>query len=234
MQTTTVGTAPEVSLFNALITMFHQPSRAFAMLEARRAPWFPLLMLLISQLIIVIWYFQVVDAEFLTSSMASASQGAMGQMGKGALEVMAVVSALIGLPLLAVLRGVYFLIVDKVMDTGVDFGKGASLALWAWVPSLLLLPLGAVQIILHANGQLSMSDMNPLSLNQLFFQLPLTNKWAPLLDGVSVILGWEMVLMVIGYQAWAKVSRVKAACIALLPYLVVYGPWLAYLASKHA
>ena len=234
MQTTTMGVLPKVSLFSALIAMFHQPTRAFAMLKQRSAPGFPLLMLLASQLIVVLWYFQIVDNEFLTQSMAESTQGAAPAIGKEAFRMFAVVSALVGFPLMAFMRGVYFMIVDKIFHTDVGFGKGFALSLWAWVPTLLLLPLAAVQILLHPSGELGFSALNPLSLNQLFFLFPVTNKWAALLDSISVLLVWEMLLMVAGFRAWATVPRVKGACIALFPYLLVYGVWLAYLMSKNA
>lgn len=234
MQTTTMGEPPKVSLFNALIAMFHQPTRAFAMLEQRPASGFPLLLLMISQLIIALWYFQMVDSEFLAQSMAQSAQGAAAPIGKGAFRMFALASALLGLPLLAAMRGVYFMIVDKIFHTGVGFGKGIALSLWAWIPALLLLPLAAAQILLHPSGELTLSALNPLSLNQLFFLLPTPNKWAALLDSVSVLLVWEMLLMVAGFRVWAKAPRVKAACIALFPYFLIYGFWLAYLVSKNA
>jgi hypothetical protein len=132
------------------------------------------------------------------------------------------------------LTGLYFAIVGKVRNNGVGFAKGFSLAAWAGVPYLLLFPLGAMQIMLASNNQISFESLNPVTLNQLVFHYEHTHPMAGFLESISIPMIWSICLLVIGYQVWAKAPRATALKVVLLPYVVIYGAWLAYALSKTA
>jgi hypothetical protein len=231
MQTTNVIGAPSASPFSALVTMFHSPSAAFAMLEPRRHAWFPLVLLTLFNTALFLWYFSVVDFAWLQEKMfasipdAAQRENAMKFMSKGTLQAMTVGGALFTVPFVAALAGLYFAIVAKVRNSDFGFAKGFALSLWASVPALAGLVLGAMQILLNPGGQLEFSQLNPVSLNQLFFHVEMGRPWASMLDSLSVISIWSMVLLAIGYQVWAKVSRATAVKVVLLPYVVIYGIW---------
>ena len=54
------------------------------------------------------------------------------------------------------------------------------------------------------------------------------------MDMLSVTFFWGVALMVIGFQAWANVSRVTALKVVLIPYATIFGLWLAYAMSQAA
>ncbi|WP_426105868.1 hypothetical protein [Massilia sp. TSP1-1-2] len=59
--TKSTDTASNASPVSALGTMFYDPSRAFAMLEPKRHAWPPLVLLIVTAMALMTWYFNVVD-----------------------------------------------------------------------------------------------------------------------------------------------------------------------------
>jgi hypothetical protein len=212
--------------------MFHEPTRAFGMLAQRPSAWCPLLLLIVANCGLLYWYFSYVDIAWLMEKMvatipnAAQREAAMKAMSSS-LKTISVVGPVLSVPLVAALTALYFVIVGKVKNIDFGFGKGFALSLWASVPSLLMVILGSMQIALNPGGQLELSQLNPVSLNQLLFQVEMGHPWASWLDSLSVVTIWNIVLLMIGFEVWAKVSRATAAKVALIPYVVVYGVWAA-------
>lgn len=236
--TKTTDTSAGTSPFSALASMYYQPSQAFAMLRPRRHAWLPLALSLLSSSILMLWYFNIVDIAWLIDQMNASitdvakREQATKVMSKGMLQGFSLAGAWIAIPVITALTGVYLMLVAKFMSKEFTFGTGFALAAWSSVPNLLLLPLGAMTILLSSNGQISFSELNPLSVNQLFFQYATAHPLAGPLDVVSVSSVWGIALMVIGFQAWAKVSRATALKVVLIPYVTVIGLWFANAMSK--
>lgn len=240
MELTKSASTINVSPFTSLITMLYEPARTFAGLEHRRAAWLPVILMMLTTAALMTWYFNVVDFSWLTDQMVATVKEAaqrekmQAMMSKQTMLVTGVGGALIGIPLSISIVALYFMFVGKIYSKEFSFGKGYALVAWSYVPGLLSLPLGAMQIMLSSSGQIGLSDLNPLSLNTLFFHYPMSHPMASLLDSVSVLSVWTAVLMVIGFQAWAKVPRAAALKVVLIPYLVIYGGWLAFALSRAA
>ena len=240
MELTKTADTGNASPFSAIITMFYEPTKTFAAIEQRRAAWLPLILLMLTTGALMVWYFNTVDFAWLMDQMFStikdpaAREKAARMMSRQAMQISGLGGALIGLPVVFALIGVYLMFVGKMYSKEFTFGKGFALAAWSSIPSLLALPLGAMQIMLSSSGQMGFSDLNPLSLNTLFFHYPMGHPAGSLCDSVSVISIWSAVLMVIGFQVWAKVSRSAAVKVVAIPYAVIYGGWLAYALIKAA
>ena len=238
--TQTADTPSNNSPFNALTAMFYEPTNAFGMLEPRRHAWLPLFLLMASTCVLMVWYFSMVDITWLAQQMnaaipdPAAREQAEKMLTKGILLGGSLGGTVIGLPLVTAVVGVYFMLIAKAMSKDFTFGSGFALAAWSSVPGLLGLPLGAIQILLTSNNQLSLSQLNPLSVNQIFFQYGMAHPMASLLDTISLTLIWGIVLMVIGFQVWAKVSRATALKVVLIPYATIFGLWFAFALSKAA
>lgn len=223
----------------AVFGLFYEPGATFARLDTRRSTWLPLLLILAANVALVCWYFLgFVDyAWFQEQMLAEVGDPAQREQGAMAMsqQTMAGISAVgVGVALLAsyAIGGVYFAIVGKVRNADFKFGKGFALSVWASVPLLLTFLLGAVQMLIASNGQLPFEALNPLTLNQLLFRFEATHPMAGLLESLSVILFWNLFLLVVGYQVWANVKRATAVKIVLLPYIVVYGIWFAFALSR--
>ncbi|HEY1042266.1 MAG TPA: YIP1 family protein [Telluria sp.] len=236
------STAASGSSFGAVARMFYEPSATFAQLETRRSTWLPLLLVMLSGIIIAVWYYQFVDYAWLQEQFLNAiedpavrdRQREAGGMALGTLTAVTIVGMVIFYLVAYALTSLYLLIVSKVRNSPFTFGQGFSLAVWSSVPMLILLPLGAMQILLASNNQVMFQALNPLTLNQLVFHYEPAHAMAGVLESISLLTFWNIFLQVVGYQIWAKTSRATAVKVVVAPYIVIYGLWLAYALSKAA
>lgn len=219
---------------SAFISMLYEPTRTFRQLEAKPRGWFPMLVLMISTSALMYWYFSVVDFAWLLEQMLASAPSAEEReaarqfMSKGFMQTSAIGGALLAVPFMFAIMGLYLMLVSKSMAQGLSFGRGFALAAWSSVPAILTVPLGAMQILMAPSGQLTFSALNPLSLNQLFFHYDMAHPLTGFLDGFSLFTVWSTVLMIIGFEVWAKVQRATALKVVLIPTVLVYGAWLAY------
>jgi hypothetical protein len=223
----------------AFTTMFYEPTATFQRLEARPKGWFPMLVLMVSTAVLTLWYFSIVDFAWLLDQMLATMKSAEEReqaakfMSKTMMQVSSLFSALV-FPVFFAIMGVYLMIVSKALSHGISFGKGFALAAWSSVPGILLLPLGAMQILLSSNGQFDYSSLNPVSLNQLVFHYDMMHPLATLMDTLNLTTFWSLFLLVVGFETWATVKRSTAILVVLIPNLVVYGLWFAFGMSKVA
>lgn len=222
-----------ISPLNTFAAMFAEPGRAFAAVQQRSMAWLPLLLIMLGSTALFFWYFQIVDFAWLQDRMvagipeAQGSEAAHKLMSKDAMQISMLGGTLVGIPLFYSLVAMYFLIVAKIKNLDLGFTKWFSFVSWASLPALLSLPLGAMQILLASNGQLELDQLNPVSLNQLFFHIETGKPWASLLESIDITSVWSAVLMVVGFQVWSKASRSTAILVVAIPYAVIYGVWIA-------
>lgn len=234
MELTNTLESSRFTAFNAVVTMFYDPVGAFRMIEFRKSSWVPLLLLIVATGILAVWYFSIVDFSWFQDQMlatvkdAESREKARGIITKKMMLSSALGTAVLTFPVLCASFASYFSIAGKFIGKEMNFGSAFALSVWASVPSLLLLPLGAIQILLSSNGQLSYGELNPLSVNQIFFHYEMTHPMGALLDSLNLLTFLSIFLSVIGFQVWTKVSRAIAIKVVLLPYVACYGIWLAY------
>lgn len=240
MELTKKVPAASTSPLSAFITMFYEPTRSFQQLEARPRSWFPLLVLICCTAALMSWFFAVVDFAWLSDQVVSAlrtaeeREQAAKYMSKSVMQISTLGGTVVGYPVVFALMGVYLMLVSKSLTHGLSFGKSFALAAWSSIPSVLLLPLGAMQILLTPSGQLGFSELNPLSLNQLLFQYEPSHPMAAILDSINPTMLWSIALAVIGFEIWARVKRATAIKVVLIPYITIYGLWIAYAMSQLA
>lgn len=223
-----------MSAFATLGQIFTEPSKAFETLRERSNPVLPLLLLVLGSAALMVWYYQVVDMPWLIDQMLAASpqgndpaaRAAMQQfMNPATMTVTTTVSIAIMLPVIMLLTAVYLLLSAKVVGSDIGFGRWFGFAAWASVPALLTIPAGAVVLLMASNGQIGQNEINPLSLNQLFFNLPLGHRWAGLLDAIHLPLLWSLFVTAVGYRVWTGKSQATSWIVALLPYVLIFGIW---------
>lgn len=237
METTTSSQVQAASPFSAVFSMFYEPTKTFNNLSPKRYGWLPLLLVMASTLTLFIWYYSTVDFAWLQEQMVASlpapdREASKQFMTKGVLMGGTIFGVLVFMPVMMVITAVYLLLVSKALNKPFTFYDGFSLSAWSSITAVLSLPLGAMQILMSSNHQFSFSELNPLSLNQLAFHHEMGHPLTSLLDSISIPMVWGMVLMVIGYQVWAKVSRTTALAVTLVPYGTIYGIWLAFAMSK--
>lgn len=197
----------------------------------RPMAWLPLALSILFGLLLFSWYYQIVDFPWLQDRMTAsisdpaARRQATKILSKTLLLASSTGGLVIGIPIFYALFALYFFFVAKVMKLPIEYNRWFAFTAWVSIPSLLTLPLGAIQILMAQGGHLDLNQLNPVSLNSLFFHLESGQHWAGLLDSLSLLTLWSFILSVIGFHNWSKSTRIVSILIVLLPYVVMYGVW---------
>lgn len=192
--------------------------------------FFPLLATILVTGILNVVYYYSVDFNWL---LAQLTVGMPEQQRLSMEEALTpgrlVAVSLVGVVALAVLvngaRAFIYWVILKVRGDSQRFVRLFALTMWATAPVALILPAGILNIMLASNGHLTPNNVNPVSLNQLFFGLPDTSGWGALLSSFSLVNVWEVFLVAVGLRAVIALSVARALLIALIPDVVFYGIW---------
>lgn len=224
--------------FAQLTQVFYEPSAAFAALKERPRAWLPLVLLWVASLFVMVWYFQTVDMDWMTAKsmtpdMTEEQREMVSKtMSRGVMMGMGIVGVLVGTLVVFALYGFYFWLAGKLASMDLSFKSGFALAAWASLPSLISVPLMALQIA-TSKGQLALENAEMLSLNYLFVNAAPNTPWFTLASTVKLTDLWFVALCTIGLRTWTGKSTSTCATISALPYVVVYGCWAAWILVKN-
>lgn len=179
---------------------------------------------------------QLLQAGEMSPSELTAAKGIMQQTAEYTGLISAVFSALAFLVIGAIFAGYYLLAVKltkgksltnytKAEEAKFTFGDWFSFNVWTQMP-LLINSLGfSLLFLTAANTNLPLSLINYATLNQLFLGLTAEHhlfKWA---ESFNFFYLWSMFIATVGLQKCGELSLSKAAVIATLPYLLIFGLW---------
>jgi hypothetical protein len=213
------------------------PSTTFAELRERPRFWFPLLLLMASSTLLVIWYYSLVDIKWLTDAMFSGNERLanmpedqkarmMTAMSRNGMLISAAVSTLIALPAVCAVQALYYLLAGKVAGIAFSYRHWFTMSAWCALPAVLGVVAGAAVLLTESSPmQISPTQLQVLSLNELFFHIPMTGKGAALLGTISLITPLSWALLTICVKTWTNRSWLSSATFALLPSVVIYGVW---------
>lgn len=224
--------------FAQLTQVFYEPSAAFAALKERPRAWLPLLLLWVATVGILVWYFQTVDWDWMTSNTfppempAEQRAAAAKAMSRGVMMGMGIAGTLVGSLVLFSLYGLYYWLAGKLASMDLSFKSGFSLAAWSALPGLIGVPLMALQIV-TSKGQLALERADMLSLNFLLVHAAPHTPWASIASAFKLTDLWIIMLSTIGLRTWTGKSTSTCAIIAALPYVVIYGCWAAWILFKN-
>lgn len=216
--------------------MVTAPSAAFVELRERPRFWFPLLLVVLSTAVMVYWYYSTVDFEWLKDQMfgnnpkfqqmAEAERAqAMGMIGRNTMLWGSVVGTLIAVPIVYVLSALYFLLAAKVTKLPQGFTHWFALTCWTALPVLLSIVVAAIFLLISDTNQMPPGVLQPLSLNELVFHLPMGAPGQQLLESFAIpsILSW--ILAIIGVHVWSQRSWMFSTILVLIPGILIYGIW---------
>ena len=213
-----------------------QPRKAFDALAERPRFWFPLLLTVVVGVVTTVWYYKVVDLQWLldetlrsnprTAAMTEDQRAqALQRMTPGVLMGSSVVAVALLVPLFRVLETTYFLLAGKVMNVQRSFRQWLALSCWSSLPTLLATIPTVILLATSGNGQIDSSAIQPLSLNELFFHRHMGDGGYQLLVSLSVLQPLAWLLSAIGVQLWSKRPWGFCAVFVLLPVVLIYGAW---------
>jgi hypothetical protein len=222
-----------MELAAALVT---SPSSAFADLKEKPRFWFPLLVVCISTAAVLVWYYSIVDIEWLKDRLFSANprldrmteqqrEQAMSVMSAGFLMWSSVASVVLMIPILRALETAYYSLAGNVVNVRYTFLQWFSLSCWTGLPHVIGTAAMVVYLLTASTNQISNEELSLLSLNELFFNKQMTDKGFALLSSLTLIHPWVWWLTVLGVRVWSGRSWLFSSVFALAPIVVLYGGW---------
>jgi hypothetical protein len=211
--------------------IFYEPKLTFEAIKDQPRAWIPLTALIVLSSIVMYWYLATVDFPWMINRMmeavpqadATARANMESMFTRNSMLLTTLAGIIVGTPVMCAIVGVYFLLAGKFIGSDISFGKWFAFAAWTKVPSLLTLPLMALQII-TGKGQVALEQLNMMSLSFLL-QLPASHKWASFAGNLDLTVLWSAFVTFVGLRVWTGRSVGTCATVSLIPLVVVYGLW---------
>lgn len=224
---------------SAVVDTFIAPTKAFnGLKEAKGWAWLAFLLIVLLAAGANYYYFSAVDANFLVSEQlaqmeAKGSTPAEIEQAKGFIAqqvpmmgIISAVGAVFAMLIFNAIFALYYFFVGK-MDEQNDatYGDWFGFSVFTFLPSILN-SIGVVALVATAStADIPLSTMSFASLNQLIFDLPLSNSFYTMLESLNLFSIWAIALTFVGMKAWTNFNTAKAAVFALLPTVIIYGIW---------
>jgi hypothetical protein len=212
------------------MTLATAPSSAFAELRERPRFWFPLVLVTVTSAALAFWYYSIVDIEWLKDAMFSKMPdqqraAAMGMMTRTTLLWSSVVGTFIAYPIVMAVSALYWFVAGKVTRLSPQYKHWFAFSCWTSLPLLISSVVAAIFLLIGDSPQISPGALQPLSLNELIFHLPMGSPGQTLLESLNVpaILTWA--LAIIGVHVWSQRSWLFSTIFVLLPAVAFYGIW---------
>ncbi len=222
-----------------LQALIFEPRRGFGELDARPRFWWPLLLLVLLQGGIALWYVLFVDIEWLVDQQVRASslganmtdaeiatmaRNAAGQVGVRA--ALGAVIAALAMPVMLLISALYLLLATKITGVERSFRQWSALSAWATLPVMLVgTLLAALALLTASNNQVSQAALQPLSLNELVFHREAGEPGYSLFSSLNLFQLFTVYLTAMGLKVWTVRSWTYCIIVAALPFVLVYGIW---------
>lgn len=211
------------------------PGSAFAELQERPRFWWPLLAMILGVAALLAWYYSVVDIQWLMEQILSGNEQlteaqrakAIEGTSRGFMLGSSVVAGVVAVTVIKLLEALYYSLAGKITNVERSFRHWLALATWSSLPSLLGVLASAAVLLATDTNQIGNGELAVLSLNELFFHVPLSGKGYTLLSTLTLLHPWMWWLTALGVRVWTGRSWTFSAIFALLPVVVGYGAWAA-------
>ncbi|MEE2022860.1 MULTISPECIES: YIP1 family protein [Alkalimonas] len=228
------------TMSQGLLDIYVAPKQLLDALPAKKGwSWLPFILLLVSSAFASWWLFQGMSPEWLVEQQIAASAHKMtpaeieqsralfGQMADK-MPLIALGSAIVMTPIILALLALYLMLVGNP-GTKRAYGDWYALAVWSYMPYLLVM-LGLMVLIAVSNDpNLPLNAANFLSINQLLLGLQPGDAWFAWADNLNLIYFWMVGLMATGLHSWSGYSPVKSTLLAALPLLIIFGLWAVFI-----
>ncbi|HEV2702056.1 MAG TPA: YIP1 family protein [Steroidobacteraceae bacterium] len=215
-------------MFAALIT---SPRRFFTELEKNPRFAVPMILLLVANIGMIIWFYSTVDINaFVTQTLSArnlnAAQRAQAAafMGRNTLMGSAVIGGIIGLFVVQLVEAFYYFFIYEFLDVRKSFRQWFALTWWCGLPALIT-AVGAAVMLLFSHSSGSLSVLSPFSLNALFYHFDPADTGYTLLNSITLVQLLSLALTVIGAHTWSQRSWALNGTVVILPRVLLYGIW---------
>lgn len=220
----------------ALIDIIVLPANAFAALRKHTSwAWLAIAVLVLSHLIGIYSFMEPMSLDWIVQEQLALARLPPAQAADASLLLMqiaphaAVVSAVSGsitMIMVAALLGLSYFLGERAFTLGRNsYGGWFSVALWSMLP-LALNALGlAILSLMASDPNQPFSLMYYASLNSIILGLPPGHSKVMWAQSISLFHLWNVALATISFRVWSETSWPKAALLAALPYVLVFGLW---------
>ena len=221
-----------------LVNILTSPTEAFRSISEKPTVLAPFVLLLGVAIFTQYWVMYTIDFDYFIEETvrqtALAQDVAESQVRQGLSTMTPALMGTIGAVATAVLLSVilviwatYLNLIARLGDDRHGFKHFLSLACWTAMPLLFSNLATILTTAFNRSGELSQSQLTPLSFNNLFFQT--SGPLAGILNSTDPMMLWSLVLSVLGYRYLSGTSTLKAVLVVLIPMLLIYGIWLSFL-----
>jgi hypothetical protein len=223
------------------INVLTAPSAAFSVIKKKPTSLFPLAVVILSTLLVTGWYFTVLDFDWYIddtlSQLSDRSEAELEEIREGMeflspnnMRWITLLTSGLSLMMIYLLQASYLSLTAALRGDEIRFKQWWALVAWSNLPAVLLALSMAVNILLNPSGQISIVDLNGLSLLALGMETadPSINR---ILATVNLPTIWTLVLLVIGYRLWLQAGLARSVSIIFTPYLLIYGVWTFFAVS---
>lgn len=228
------ATAVETGKLAIAINIFTAPREAFTAIEQRPSKLFPLALVILSTVLVMFWYFSIIDFEWYVDDVLSnaglegkeleeARQNMLG-MSQNNMMMFGMLGSGFSLLLAFLLQSAYLSLVSALSGDKYRFSHWFSLICWTALPYLLSVIGMIVTILLSPNGQLSAYDLDPLTLTNLGMQTD-NSSLQTILSSLNLTIFWSLTLTVLAYRQWLDTGLVRAIAVVTAPYILIFGIW---------
>lgn len=226
----------------ACVDALISPSAAFnAVSEKKGWSWLPFILLIGTTAGMFFYYYNMVDFAWLKEQMINAMvasgkseeqiAGFSDTVSKNMMQWSTIIGGAVFIIVINLVVALYYHIVTKVsVKNELKFTDWYGFTWWVGMPAFAAMLLSALVIFFASNGQVSLQDIQPTSLNSLLFSVEQGSPWFNLLSGISLFSFWSIWLASVGLRSWTNLSNNKAMTIAAAPFVIIYGFWALYIA----
>ena len=229
-----------VTSMSIMTNIFTNPQTVFDEIKIKYPVMLPLFSMIILQAALIMMMYMSIDYKWYIDEMvqrvttADSKQEDIDAMRQGLEMMSATTTGIIGAVFASLfvaamycVMALYFVIVSAISNDGFKFKQWYSFIAWTSMPAIIGILAGFVVVLTASNGQIMPESLNPLSLNELFFNMDATKGLGAVLAGTSITAFWSFALMVIGYAKWTGKSTAVSAAIIFALYAFTYGIWFA-------
>jgi len=209
------------------------PSSAFAELRERPRFWFPLLIVVVSTVALVAWYYNIVDVDWLKDAMFGNNPNMKPEQRAAAISMMTrttflwsgVVGVCLVIPVILLIQALVLFLTAKVTKVPLGFKHWFAMSSWVSLTGLLGTVVAALLLIMSDTSQIGPGVLASLSINELLLHRPMGSPGEGWFQAINIpaLLSW--ILMIIGVRTWSQRGWSFSAAFVLVPIVAIYGLW---------
>ena len=226
------------SVFNAMVDIVASPGKALDEIKLHTY-WlgWPLMISMVAASGLFVYYYSWVDFPWLiedtirqmpAENRAEGADAVRQFMEPGRSTWTTVVAIVIFSFIIYTIQASYLHLANKLI-TGADigFGQWFSFSVWTAFVGVFGALAGFATIFMADSNQLSTQSLQVLSLNSLLVHANSGEPMYTWASSLTLINFWTFFLMSIGYARWTGADIMKSTVIAVLPWVMIFGVWLA-------